>query len=75
MLWDKCKYNFPKSMGCIKSSSEREVHSETGSPQETRKILKTNLTLLLKKLEKEEQSPKLVEENKKDEGRNKWNRK
>lgn len=57
-------------MGCIKSSSEREVHSETGSPQETRKILKTNLTLLLKKLEKE-QSPKLVEENKKDEGRNK----
>lgn len=29
--WDKwkCKHNFPKSMGCIKSSSMREVCSDT----------------------------------------------
>ena len=44
----KYKYNFPKSMGCGKSSSKRGVHANTGLPQETRKILKKQ------ELEKEE---------------------
>ena len=42
-------------MGCSKSSSKREVYSNTSLPQETRKISK-NLTLHLKQLEKEEQT-------------------
>ena len=41
-------------MGCSKSSSKREVYSNTILPQETRKI-SNNLTLHLKELEKEEQ--------------------
>ena len=41
-------------MGCSKSSSKREVYSNTSLPQETRKI-SNNLTLHLKELEKEEQ--------------------
>ena len=46
-------------MGCSKSSSKREVHSNSTSPQETRKI-SNNPTLHLKKLEKEEQrKPKI----------------
>ena len=46
-------------MGCSKSSSKREVYSNTISPQETRKI-SNNLTLHLKQLEKEEQrKPKI----------------
>ena len=32
------KHNLTKSTGCSKSSSKREVHSNTGLPQETRKI-------------------------------------
>ena len=35
----KQKYNIPKSMGCSKSSSKREGHSNTGLPQDIRKIL------------------------------------
>ena len=42
-------------MGLSKSSSKREVCSNTISPQETRKISKNNLILHLKQLEKEEQ--------------------
>ena len=41
-------------MGCSKSSSKREVYSNTILPQETRKI-SNNLTLHIKQLEKEEQ--------------------
>ena len=41
-------------MGRRKSSSKREVYSNTISPQETRKI-SNNLNLHLKQLEKEEQ--------------------
>ena len=41
-------------MGCSKSSSKREVYSNTILPQETRKTLNRQLTLLLKQLEKEE---------------------
>ena len=41
-------------MGCIKSSSNREVYSNIILPQETRKHRMDNLTLYLKQLEKEE---------------------
>ena len=34
----KWKYNIPKSVGGSKNSSKREVHSDKGLPQETRKI-------------------------------------
>ena len=44
-----------KSMGCSKSSSKREVYSNTSLPQETRKI-SNNLTLHVKELEKEQQT-------------------
>ena len=41
------KHNGPKPMGCSKSSSKREVYSNTIPPQETRKISnkKSNPTL------------------------------
>ena len=42
-------------MGCSKSSSMREVYSNTILTQETRKI-SNNVTLHLKQLEKEEQT-------------------
>ena len=46
-------------MGCSKSSSKREVYSNTILPQETRKI-SDNLTLHVKQSEKEEQkNPKV----------------
>ena len=40
IFWDKWKWkhNFPKSMKCNKRTSEREVYSDTGLPQETWKI-------------------------------------
>ena len=47
-----------------KSSSKWEVFRNTGLPQEARNITTKNLTLYLKKLEKEKQSPKLAEERK-----------
>ena len=34
----KMETQLPKSMGCSKSSSKREVYSDTSLPQETRKI-------------------------------------
>ena len=45
-------------MGCSKSSSKREVYSNTSLPQETRKI-SNNLILYLKQLEKEQINPKV----------------
>ena len=42
-------------MGRSKSSSKREVYSNSLSPQETEKSQIKNLTLHLKQLEKEEQ--------------------
>ena len=44
-------------MGCNKSSSKREVYSNTILPQETRKI-SDNLNLHLKQLEKEKEKKK-----------------
>ena len=47
-------------MGCSKSSSKREVYSNTVLPKETRKNRIDNLTLHLKQLEKVEQkTPKI----------------
>ena len=43
-------------MGCSKSSSKREVYSNTSLPQETRKAQINNPTLHLKRLEREEQT-------------------
>ena len=47
-------------MGCSKSSSKREVYSNTILPQETRNISNKQPTLYQKQLEKEEQkNPKV----------------
>ena len=47
-------------MGCNKSSSKKEVYSNTVLLKETRKNRIDNLTLLLKQLKKEEQkTPKI----------------
>ena len=43
-----------------KSSSKREINSDTGLLQETTNI-SNNLTLYLKEQEKEEESPKSIE--------------
>ena len=43
-------------MGCSKSSSKREVYSNTILPQETRNISNNNLTLHLNQSEKEEKT-------------------
>ena len=54
---DKWKWKWlPNSTGCSKISSQREVYSNTGLPQETRKSQINNLMLHLKQLEKEEQA-------------------
>ena len=59
MPGQKWKQNNPKFMGRSKSSSQKEVYSVTGLPQETITVL-TNLILHLKQLEKEEQkNPKV----------------
>ena len=46
-------------MGHSESSPEREFHSITDIPKETREI-SNNLTLHLKELEKQQQSPEQV---------------
>ena len=64
------KTRWPKRMGCSKSSSKREVYSNTILPQQTRNISNkqpnltqtsqiNNLTLHLKQLEKEQKKPKV----------------
>ena len=55
------RYNNPKPMGHSKSSSEREVYSNTILSQERRKNANKQLTLHLKHLKKEEQRSKSVE--------------
>ena len=52
----KWKHNDPKPMGCSKSSSKREVYSNTILPQEMKekKAQINNLNLHLKQLGKEE---------------------
>jgi hypothetical protein len=56
------KCNYPKSVGHSKSSSKREVYSDTNLPQNQEKSQVNNLTLYLKDLE-EDKNPKLVEKN------------
>ena len=52
-------------MGCSKSSSKREVYSDTVLPKETRKISNKQPNLTPKQLEKEEQkNPRVAEGNK-----------
>ena len=48
------KHDKPKAMGCNKSSSKRDVYSNTILPQETQNI-SNYLSLHVKQLEKEEQ--------------------
>ena len=50
----KMKTQQPKPMGHCKSSAKGKLHSNTGTPQETRKGQINNLTLYLKQVEKEE---------------------
>ena len=49
------KYNISKPMRCSKSSSKKEMYSNTILLQATRKTLNDKLTLHLKQLEKDEQ--------------------
>jgi len=55
-------------IGCSKSSSKREVWSNTGLSQENKNL---NLTLYLKKLEKGEQMKSKIRRDSKDQNRNK----
>ena len=56
------KHNNSKPMGCSKSSSKREVYSNTILPQESRKTSNRQPNWHLKQLEKEQKNPpKLVE--------------
>jgi len=48
--------NGPKSVGHSESNSKKEIYSNTGLPQETRRSSNYNLTLHLKELEKVKQS-------------------
>ena len=67
--WDKqkCKYNIPYLMGCRKSSSKRKIHNNECLVWEIKNPHINNISLPLKKLEKEQTMPKLVE-------RRKWQR-
>lgn len=58
LIWDKWKWkdNIPKSMDLSKGSSKREVHSNSGLPQEIRKPQISNLTLRLKELGKHDRT-------------------
>ena len=46
-------------MGCSKSSSKREVYSNTILPQETRNILNKQTNLTLKQLKKKKKNPEV----------------
>ena len=67
------KHDDPKPMGCSKSSSKREVYSNTILPQETRKVSNKQASPTPKATrERRTKIPKLVEErNHKNQGRNK----
>ena len=58
------KHDNSKPVGCSKSSSKREIYSNTILSQETRKHRIDSLSLHLKQLEKEEQKNAIVEGNK-----------
>ena len=46
-------------MGCSKSSSRREVYSNTILPQETRKTLNRQPNFIARTMEKEQKTPKI----------------
>ena len=52
-------HNFPKSMECSKSSSKKEVYSNTGLPEETRKISNKQHNLSPKGFRKRTKRPKV----------------
>ena len=59
------KHDNSKPMGYSKSSSKREVYSNTILPQETEKHWIDNLTLYIKQLEKKnKRTPELIERKK-----------
>ena len=64
------KTHHTKTMGCSKSSSWREVHSDTGLPQKTRKISNNQPNLPLKRIRKR-RTNKQQKEGNKDQGGNK----
>ena len=72
----KQKHNEPKPTGHSKSSSKREVYSDTSLYQETKKSQIHDITLHLKQLEKEEQTKPKVSRWKiiNIRAKNKWNR-
>ena len=55
------KTHHSKSMGCHKSSAQREIHSNAGLPQKRRKVSINNLTHHLNELEKNKQNIKSAE--------------
>ena len=55
------KHDDPKPMGCSKSSSKREVYSNSISPQETRKISNKQSNPTLNQRKKNKENPKSVE--------------
>ena len=55
----KMKHSDPKSMGCSKSSSMREVYSNTVLTQEIRKISNKQLNFTPKGTKKEPKTPKV----------------
>ena len=73
----KIKCDFPKSMGCSKSNSKREVQSNAGLPQETRKITNKEHNLSSKGIRKRKTNNSRSQEkegNNKDHRENKQNR-
>ena len=52
----KHKYTITKSMGCSQSGIKREIHSDTGLPQETIKISNKNSNLTPKGIRKRAKS-------------------
>ena len=54
----KWKHNFPKSMGCNKSSSKEKVNSDTSLPQKTREISGKQANLPSKGIRKKQKQTK-----------------
>ena len=71
------EWHFSKSMWCSKSSLKRKAYSDTGLPQETRKILNKQPNLPSKWIRTgriDETKSQKKEENNKYQSENKWNR-
>ena len=55
----KCKHNFSTSMGCSKSSSKREVDSNTGLAQIIRKIPNKQSNFIPKRTRRKRTKPQV----------------